>query len=295
MDVHELLLWGWNAEQSIGLRRRLRHAPADKKDKIGRFDARFELGIDRESDFAGEIVMLAVEGARTAKGARDRQIEALGEAGEGGARALGPSAPAENGDRPLRRPQHLLQFGHLRQARPDRNRLRARGVLDRGHFRQHVLGQRDHDGAGPALHRNVERALDNFRNLRRGLDLRRELRGRGEQRAIVHLLEGASPHHRTLDLADEQDHRGRVVLGDVKPMRGVGRAGPAGDEADSRPSGEPPLGQRHDRRARLLPADGELDRGVAHRVESGEIGFARNAIDPFDSLRDELVDEDLSA
>ncbi len=85
------------------------------------------------------------------------------------------------------------------------------------------------------------------------------------------------------------------VLGDVKPVRGVGRAGPAGDEADSRPSGEPPLGQRHDRRARLLPADGQLDRGVAHRVESGEIGFARNAIDPFDSLRDELVDEDLSA
>ena len=78
-------------------------------------------------------------------------------------------------------------------------------------------------------------------------------------------------------------------------MRGVGRAGAAGDEADSRPPGEPPLGQRHDRRARLLPADGELDRRIVHGVEGGEVGFAGNAIDPLDPLGDELVDENLSA
>ena len=46
--------------------------------------------------------MLAIERARAAKRAGDRQVEALGEAGEGGARALGPSAAAQNGDRPLR-------------------------------------------------------------------------------------------------------------------------------------------------------------------------------------------------
>ena len=150
-------------------------------------------------------------------------------------------------------------------------------------------------GTRPALHGDVKRALDNFGDLRGGLDLRRELRGRGEQGAIVHLLEGAAPHHRPLDLADEQDHRRRIVLGDMKPVRRVGRAGTAGDEADPGPSGEPPLSQRHDRRARLLPADGQFDRRVVHGVEGGEIGFARNAIDPLDALRDELVDEDLSA
>ena len=193
------------------------------------------------------------------------------------------------------RPQHLLQFGHLREARPDRDRLGARSIRHGGHFREHVLGQRDRHRARPPLHRDVKRAMHDLRDLRRQLDLRRELRGRGEQRAIVHLLEGAAPHHRPLDLAYEQDHRRRIVLGDMEPVRRVGRAGAARDEADSWPSGEPPLGQRHDRRARLLPADGEFDRRVAHGVEGGEIGFARNAIDPLDPLRDELVDENLSA
>ena len=111
------------------------------------------------------------------------QVEAFGEPGEGGARSLGPSGSAQNGDRPLRRPQHLLQFGHLRKARPDRDRLGARRVRHGRHFRQHVLGQRDHDRARPALHRDVKRALDNLRDLRGGLDLRRELCGRGEQSA----------------------------------------------------------------------------------------------------------------
>ena len=57
--------------------------------------------------------------------------------------------------------------------------------------------------------------------------------------AIVHLLEGAAPEHAALDLADEQDHRRRIVLGDMHAMRGIGRAGAAGDEADSGPAGEP--------------------------------------------------------
>ena len=85
------------------------------------------------------------------------------------------------------------------------------------------------------------------------------------------------------------------VLGDMNAMRRVGRAGAAGDEADPRPSGEPPLGQRHHRRARFLPAHGHFDRRVVHGVEGGEERFAWNAVDALDPLRDELVDENLSA
>ena len=295
MDVDQPLPRRRNLEQRIALRRRLRHPAADQQHQIRRFDPRFELGIDGEADLAGEIVVLAVEGAGAAKRAHDRQVEALGEPGEGGARPLGPSAPAEDGDRPIRRPQHLLQFGHLRQARPDRGRLDPGRVGHGGHFRQHVFGQRDHHRAGPALHRRVERALDDLGNLRGSLDLRRQFGGRGEESAIIHLLERAPPHHRPLDLADEQDHRRRIVLGDMHAMRGVGRAGAAGDEADPRPSGEPPLGQRHHRRARFLPAHGDFDRRVVHGVERGEEGFAWNAVDAFDPLDDELVDENLSA
>ena len=87
VDVHQPLRWSGNAEQRIALRRRLRHPPANQKNEIGRFDARFQLGIDREADFAGEIVVLAVEGARAAKGTGHGQVEAFGEPGEGGARS----------------------------------------------------------------------------------------------------------------------------------------------------------------------------------------------------------------
>ena len=78
-------------------------------------------------------------------------------------------------------------------------------------------------------------------------------------------------------------------------MRRIRRAGAAGDEANSWPSGQAPLGQRHHRGPGFLPADGHFDRRVVHGVEGGEIGFARNAIDPLDPLRDELVDQNLSA
>ena len=168
VDMHQPLRGSGNAEQRVALRRRLRHPPANQKNKIGRFDARFQLGIDREADFAGEILMLAVECARAPEGTGHGQVEAFGEPGKGGARPLGPSAAAENGNRALGRPEHLLQLGHLRKARPDRDRLGARGVRHGRHFRQHVLGQRDHDRARPALHRRVKRALDNFGDLRRG-------------------------------------------------------------------------------------------------------------------------------
>ena len=85
------------------------------------------------------------------------------------------------------------------------------------------------------------------------------------------------------------------VLGDVDAMGGVGRARPPGDEANSGPAGEPPLGQRHDRRAALLPADRQLDRSVIHRVERREIGLAGDAKDPLDPLGDELIDQNLAA
>src|ERR1700742_4113643 len=78
-------------------------------------------------------------------------------------------------------------------------------------------------------------------------------------------------------------------------MRGVGRARTAGDEAYSWPPSETSLSQSHDRRAGLLTANGQFDRRIIHGVEGGEVGFAGNAVDALDPLRDELVDKNLSA
>ena len=77
-----------------------------------------------------------------------------------------PAGAADDRDRPFGRPQHFLQFGHLGLPRPDRGGLDAQSVGDGGEIGQHVLGQRDHDRAGPTLHRDVPGALDDLGDLR---------------------------------------------------------------------------------------------------------------------------------
>ena len=71
--------------------------------------------------------------------------------------------------------------------------------------------------------------------------------------------------------------------------------GPARHEADAGAAGELAVGLRHHRRAALLAADGDVDRGVVQRVEHGEVALARHAEEVIDAVDDELVDEDLAA
>ena len=205
------------------------------------FSARaFSFGLIGEADLAAIVRVLAVERAGAAELRGDRQIEALGEAQHGGGRLVRPAGTADDGDRALGRPQPLLQFRHLRQARPDRRGFGARRVDDLGDLGQHVLGQRDDHRAGAALHGDSARRAARLRGFARRSSISvAHFVDRAEHGAIVHLLKGAAAAHRPLDLADEQDHRRAVVLGDMDAMRGVGGAGAARDEADSRPPGQP--------------------------------------------------------
>ena len=118
---------------------------------------------------------------------------------------------------------------------------------------------------------------------------------RAEEGAIVHLLKRAAPAHGALDLADEQDQRRGIVLGDVDAVRGVGRARPARDEGDAGPAGEARRRFRHHRRAGLLPAHRHLrsTRHAARRARRDR--FAGHAEHVLHALGGELVDEDLSA
>src|SRR4029077_14182885 len=103
------------------------------------------------------------------------------------------------------------------------------------------------------------------------------------------------PEHGALDLADEEDDRRRIMFGDMHAMGGIGRAWPARHETYAGTAGQPRRADRHHRRARLLPADGDFKRGIMQRVEHGEIGFAGHAEHMFDALGFKLVDEYLPA
>ena len=120
-------------------------------------------------------------------------------------------------------------------------------------------------------------------------------RHRAEHGLVVDLLERLALAHAGVDLADEQDHRRRILHRDVDAVAGIGRAGAAGDEADAGPAGQLAIGLGHHRGAAFGAADHDVDRAVMQRVERGEIAFARHAGDALDALRDELVDQDLAA
>ena len=157
--------------------------------------------------------------------------------------------------------------------------LESRRSLD-----QHVLGQGHHDGPGTALHRDVKGPRQQFGYPGRVIDLDSPFGGRAEKGRVVHFLERAAPAHAPLDLANEQDQRHRIVLGDVNAMRGVGGPRPARDHGNARAAGQAAHGVGHHGRARFLAADCQVDRRVMQRIEHGQKAFARHAEHMLDAL-----------
>ncbi len=271
VDVNEPLAGRGDLEEFVGLRGGFRHPPSDKHNEVSLFDPRAKFWIDRQTNLARIVRMVAVEKAGPSERARDRKREALGKASEIRCSLWRPSSAAEDGDGPLGRGQQRLEIPDLRGARPDWNSLDAGGVRDFRPLDQHVLGKRDDNWPGSSLHGDVKGALHDFGYLVGAFDLGRPFGCRAEEGPIVHFLEGAASAHRAFDLPDEEDEGRGIVFGDMHAMGGVGRARPPRDEADPRPAGQPTLRQRHHRRARLLPADRQRQRGVAHRVEGREV------------------------
>ena len=277
------------------MRGHFRHAPAHQQDEVRRLGARKQLRVRANAHLARVVAVRVREQRRAPEGGRDRQVEPLGKAHEGVDGALSPPAAAKDCERRPRGPQAFLQVRHLCEAGPGLHRLDARGVRDRGALDEHVLGQRDHDGTGPALHRDMERPRYDLGYSRHVVDLRRPLRERAEDGAIIHLLKGAAFAHAALDLPDEQDQRGRIMFGDVDRVRGIHRARAARDEDDAWPSGQSRRCLGHERRAGFMPRDRQLDGRIVERVEHGQVGLAGHAEDVRDALRDQLIDEDLTA
>ena len=97
------------------------------------------------------------------------------------------------------------------------------------------------------------------------------------------------------DLADEQDHRRRILARDMQTGGGIGRTRPASDEADAGRAGHLAGGLGHHRGAALLAAGRHRDRPVMERVERCDIAFARHAKHVTHAVDDELIDQHLAA
>ena len=112
----------------------------------------------------------------------------------------------------------------------------------------------------------------------------------------VDFLEALAVAVGAVEVADEQDHRRRILEGDVDSGAGVGRAGAAGDEGDAGAAGHLAVGVGHVGDPALLPADDDVDLGrVVERVEHGEEAFAGDGEDAVAAVDLQLVDEDAAA
>lgn len=65
------------------------------------------------------------------------------------------------------------------------------------------------------------------------IDLRDPLGHLGKHPAIIDFLEGLAVQVLACDLSDQQDHRSRVLHGDMQTATGVGGTGTAGYETDA--------------------------------------------------------------
>ncbi len=113
----------------------------------------------------------------------------------------------------------------------------GRHHLDFGKFGEHVLGQHKHHRAGAAGLTEMESVADMLGNARGIVDFDDPFRHRREEIFVLDLLEGLAFAGAARYLADQQDHRGRVLKRGVDADTGVAGAGAAGDEADTRGPG----------------------------------------------------------
>ena len=77
-----------------------------------------------------------------------------------------------------------------------------------------------------------------------------------------------------LDLADDREHRCRVLQRGVDPDRQVGRPDRARPEAGRRSAGQLSVGLGHERGRALVPGRDDADPGVAERLEDAEEALA---------------------
>ncbi len=244
--------------------------------------------------------MVVVEGVLEAEGIAHRQLPVLGEALQGLRRLRCPPAAAGDHEGALRFEQHLAQAAQRARVAPRLHGFHARQRLRRRHRAQHVLGQHQHHGAGPPVHRGGEGTRNVLRDaagIVDALDALGKALGAGpEEAAEVDFLEGLAVAKVAAHVADEQHHRRRILKRVVHADRRIGRARSARDEAYARPPRDARVRVGHEGGAAFLSVDDEADR-IAVRmkaVEHREKAFAGHAERMRHALRDEARHEQVA-
>ena len=185
----------------------------------------------------------------------------------------------------------------LRRGRPGAAcaELRRRRVAGRALC--HILGQRNGDRPGPAVHGDRMGLGGGCRDLLRRVRLEHRLGQRPQHAVIVDLLKSLAAALPRRHLADEEKERHRVLACRVQADRAVGGAGPAGDEGDARLAREPAVGAGGEGGAGLVARDDEAEAilGRPQRLQHGEVALTRHAECGIDAVVEEGLNQRIAA
>ncbi len=294
MDVHERLARTRHVEQRVAACRDVPQPPANGDDEIGIFDAAGECRIHPNREVAGISTRAVVDVVLATERCDDRNGVRLAEEDDVGTGTLRPGSFADDDERPFGGGEQLPQTPQLLVSGPRTRNLRGGGVVRICLLVEHVLGQGEHDRPRSAGGGDAERPRDVLGDARRVVDLSSPLRHRSEDRGVVELLERGAPGVSPGNLADEEDHRRRVLVGRVHPHRRVRRAGAARHEADSRTARELSVRLGHVRRRRLMTARDKAEESRERR-RAPAVALAGDAERKLGAVQLELVDERLAA
>ena len=200
---------------------------------------------------------------------------------------LRPARAAQNGQRLLRPGQHRLHPHNRRRIGIRHRHIGPANIRHRHQLGLHLLGQRNHHRTGPARNRHIHRMRNQLRNALGIVDLRHPFRQRPEHPAIIHLLEALAVRLGKRDLADEQQHRRRVLKRHMHANGAMARPRPARHKRRRRPPGQLAIGLGHIHRPSLKPARYQLGL-LGHPVQPVEhiqIALARHGKHMVDPLR----------
>jgi hypothetical protein len=138
-------------------------------------------------------------------------------------------------------------------------------------------------------------AGEEFRDPRRIVDLGYPFDDVAEHPPVVDLLECLALAHLASDLADEQDHRRRILHGDMQASGGVGSTRSARDKTDAGLTGHLAPRFRHHRRATLMPGNRHGNRRIMQRVEHVQIALAGDTEHTLDTIGLQRLDNEVAA
>ena len=294
MDVDQRAVLSLQRRDGISIGRRLPQPGTHCQHEVGIFHTLDQLGIGAIAKRAGIDAAGRRDRVLPAESGGNWNAEPFGEKLEMFAGLRIPSSAADNcngrgcvGDER----HHRLHGVGTRCLRRTFDPLARRSLRV---MAEHVFGQGEHDRSGAARDRGGVGARDIFRNTVSAVDPCRPFGNRPKERCKVDFLETFTVSHAGIDITHEHDHRLRILLRHMDADAGVGRTGTARDESHPRPTRHCAVGTRHHRDAAFLAAGDEINRVLLpQRVEHLQEAFAGNGENPFASLLDKAVDEEL--